>query len=223
MFAPAGEKVVSGGHHFDVHGNVTPGQALSLRGLADRSGRCPRLPPEQPPHRLPGARQNQSRKGSGAEKDCGYVWPVNRGQTSNAPPVSEAVATYLDRLTFAHPGIRAVWLFGSRANGSSKADSDWDLLAFGDRAILDALRADNTFRHPEVDLFIVHDGNRFESPWPDGDEAKLGRLQNGFEFNPDRYVYGYRWKELSEREAAYVSTRDFDCADQLRAWRVYPS
>lgn len=129
---------------------------------------------------------------------------------------------YLDRLTAVHPGISSVWLFGSRANGTSKANSDWDLLAFGDRAILDAIRAGTTFRHPEIDLFIVYDGNRFENPWPDGDEAKLGRLHNGFEYDPNLYVYGYRWKELSEWEATYISTRDFDCIDRLRACRIYP-
>ena len=153
----------------------------------------------------------------------GYIYRVNGIQPSNAPPLPEVVTAYLDRLTVVHPGIAAVWLFGSRDNGSFKANSDWDLLVFGDQSILDAIRADESFRRPEIDLFIVHDGNRFESPWPDGDEAKLGRLHNAFEFNPDRYVYGYRWKEISATEATYISTRDSECIDKLRAWRIYPS
>ncbi len=152
----------------------------------------------------------------------GYIYSVNGGQPSNALPLPEVVTAYLNRLTAVHPGITAVWLFGSRANGTFKADSDWDLLVFGDHSILDAIRADETFRRPEIDLFIVHDGNRFENPWPGGDEAKLGRLNNSYQSDPDVYVYGYRWRQVSAREATYISTRDFDCIDKLRAWRIYP-
>ncbi len=147
---------------------------------------------------------------------------MNAKQTPHVPPLSETVAAYLDRLIFVHPDIRAVWLFGSRANGTSRVNSDWDLLVFGSRSILDAIRADQTFHLPEIDLFVVHDGNRFEGPWPDGNDTKLGRLHNAFEFNPDRYVYGYRWEEISATEATYISTRDFGCLDKLRAWRIYP-
>lgn len=152
----------------------------------------------------------------------GNSHPVNGGQPSGVPPLLEVVTVYLNRLTSVHPGITAVWLFGSRANGTCKTDSDWDLLVFGDRSMLDAIRADETFRRPEIDLFIVHDGNRFESPWPGGDGSKLGRLHNSYQSDPNLYVYGYRWKEVSAREATYISTRDSNCTDKLRAWRIYP-
>lgn len=147
---------------------------------------------------------------------------MNEAQPSNIPSLPSAITAYVHRLTSAHPGITAIWLFGSRANGTPKANSDWDLLVFGDHPILEAIRANETFRQPEIDLFIIYDGNRFESPWPDGDDTKLGRLQNSFDFDPDLYVYGYRWKEISEKEAIYISTRDFGCTDKLRAWRIYP-
>lgn len=148
---------------------------------------------------------------------------MNEGQPSNIASLPKAITVYLDRLTSAYPGITAVWLFGSRANGLFKARSDWDLLVFGDDSILESLRANETFRQPEIDLFVVHDGNRFESPWAGDDGTKLGRLQNSFEYGPDRYVYGYRWKEISESEASYISTRDSTCTERLRAWRIYQS
>lgn len=147
--------------------------------------------------------------------------PVKPIPPAQIPIIPRVVTDYLNALVSSYPGITAIWIFGSRANGTCRDDSDWDFLVFGDRSILDALRADETFRRPDIDLFVVYDGNRFESPWHEGDSSKRGRLNNSFELEKGVYVYGYRWRELSETEAVYISTRDPSCTDRLRAYRIY--
>ena len=144
------------------------------------------------------------------------------------------IAAYLRGLTAAYPEIVSIWLFGSRANGREKQDSDWDLLDFGNRSVLDALRQSRTFVHPEIDLFIVHDGNRFENPWPDNGEIKSGRLWSSLDPNGGPWVCGYNWHEVSARLATYFSTRNIDGSDgelqeddgdsdgELQAHRVFP-
>lgn len=36
------------------------------------------------------------------------------------------------------PGLKSIWLIGSRSNGTARNDSDWDLIAFGNDAIADS-------------------------------------------------------------------------------------
>ena len=139
------------------------------------------------------------------------------------PPMPNEIIAYLESLTAIHSGIESIWLFGSRANGTFRLDSDWDFFIFGTRAMLDALRADDTLRHPNAEIFIVYDRNRFECPWPGDDGIKRGRLQNSADIDREVWVYGYRWHKITETEATYISTRNPDCIDRLRACRVYPS
>lgn len=73
---------------------------------------------------------------------------------------------YLDRLMRAHPGIAEVWLFGSRADGKLRADSDWDYMVFlNDQREFNEICQDRELNRPEVDLFVVI-GSRAIRPWP---------------------------------------------------------
>jgi predicted nucleotidyltransferase len=50
---------------------------------------------------------------------------------------------YVAELTATYPGIREVWLLGSRANGTATEASDWDYLVFlDDDRIFNALCRD---------------------------------------------------------------------------------
>lgn len=52
----------------------------------------------------------------------------------------------------AHPGVKLAWLFGSRARGTARKDSDFDFAVVGDFDLL-ALRADlDKVLHREVDV-----------------------------------------------------------------------
>jgi predicted nucleotidyltransferase len=103
-------------------------------------------------------------------------------------------ARYLDSLTEAYPRIREVWLIGSRANGSARAESDWDYLVFADRRILRALRQDTRFRHPSVDLLVVYDGDQFATPWGEPNPKK-GSLTS------------WDWELLSAGKAEYTAAK----------------
>jgi hypothetical protein len=73
---------------------------------------------------------------------------------------------YLDRLIRAHRGIAEVWLFGSRAGGKPRADSDWDYMVFlNDQREFHAICQDRELNQSEIDLFVVI-GSRAMRPWP---------------------------------------------------------
>lgn len=104
--------------------------------------------------------------------------------------------SYIDALVKANPGIREIWLFGSRAAGSARPDSDWDFLVFADESTFSRLAAASTFNHPEIDLLVVYDGNSFCKPWWDGHRLKRGTLSK------------WCWTPISDTEATYRATKE---------------
>lgn len=86
------------------------------------------------------------------------------------------------------------WLIGSRANGSAHAGSDWDLLVFGDAALLDVLKKE--FPLADADVLVVHDGNEFCSPWSDS----KGRIKSGS-------LAQWKWDRKSSTSAVYWGTK----------------
>jgi predicted nucleotidyltransferase len=132
--------------------------------------------------------------------------------------LEESVEKYIKRLISAYPTILSVWLLGSRANGSYKPDSDWDLLVFGSQKVFDDLKLNQSFHHANMDLLVVYNGNDFEKPW--GEKQKRGSLT------------GWKWKALSETESTYRATKSIFGEDgeeefnvkvmQCKAYRVYP-
>lgn len=80
---------------------------------------------------------------------------------------------YRDELIKSFPCITQIWLFGSRANGTARPDSDWDhLIRADDDRLLHALCQSRDFNRPEVDVFVVV-GTRAMRPWP----AEDGQLR----------------------------------------------
>jgi nucleotidyltransferase-like protein len=62
-----------------------------------------------------------------------------------------------------------MWLFGSRANGSARQNSDWDLLLFSNATGLERLQGIPSLRQPKIDILVAVSEDRWVSPWPDGD------------------------------------------------------
>lgn len=106
---------------------------------------------------------------------------------------------------------REIWLIGSRANGTETTTSDWDLLVFGDEALLKELES-----RPEVggaDVLVVFDGDGFRSPWSRTDDGvmKTGTLS------------GWKWHFVSDAEATYEGTKwPNDWGSIKRARRLVP-
>ena len=59
--------------------------------------------------------------------------------TASRTPSAAEASEYILELVASSPSIREAWLFGSRAAGSARPESDWDFLAFTDEATHGAL------------------------------------------------------------------------------------
>jgi len=130
---------------------------------------------------------------------------------------------YVDRLIQSHPGIAEVWLFGSRADGTPKPNSDWDYMVFlSDQREFNGISQDRELDQPEIDLFVVV-GLRAMRPWPARDgENKVLRL--------DASLAGMNWTArgatatYQSREERRPGSPSFETVVRVRvAKRVHPS
>ena len=72
----------------------------------------------------------------------------------------EEILRFVDEIV--PPGTTAVWLAGSRAKGTARLDSDWDVVAFhpaASRNSMDVFLSNQIREHSlggEIELIIVH-------------------------------------------------------------------
>lgn len=102
------------------------------------------------------------------------------------------IQTYIHELVDRYPAITAAWLIGSRANGTAKPTSDWDVLLFADTSTFQAIRDDKYLHKECVDLLVVKESGDFEKPWG---REKHGRLSS------------WHWHQISPTEASYHSVK----------------
>lgn len=113
------------------------------------------------------------------------------------------------------PDIRAIWLIGSRANGTDNAFSDWDFIAFGSENSLEYLKVHCELHLDSVDFLVVLNNNDFRAAW--GELEKTGSVQE------------WQWVQKSAHLATYVQTKyvemedgsRFDCSTKS-AIKVWP-
>ena len=122
---------------------------------------------------------------------------------------------YVKKLVLAYPSIKQIWLIGSRANGTARADSDWDYLVFTDDGhVLNALYRDKKRSSPEIDVLLVVDGRHAINPWSVDTWTKSLCL--------DDLPGNLAWQLISDTEAQY-RPRQFSENKQLEAAkRVFP-
>lgn len=132
---------------------------------------------------------------------------------ANEPNKSE-IAEYARGLAEACGGITTIWLLGSRANGTARDDSDWDLLVFGSEDVFECLQSNDEVHRDDVDCFVLLDDDAFERAWG---ERKSGSLA------------GWKWQQLTATQAQYTETRWSDregstgvISKQRRAIRIWP-
>jgi len=122
---------------------------------------------------------------------------------------------FLTEVTASCPGLKSIWLFGSRANGTATATSDWDLIAFGNETTLKYLHAAQHLHNPSIDFFVVANGDDLRAPW--GADDKLLSLSE------------LSWDEVSDGLAEYVQSKAGSEPDssatlkKVRAIRVWPT
>ncbi len=100
---------------------------------------------------------------------------------------------FLSKLTRAHPGIREIWLFGSRAKGEGGAQSDWNFFVFADEDTFQRLAASRRFKRAGVQLLVIRNGDEFRELW--GRNPKQG------------YLSEWEWVKTSDREAEYCGIK----------------
>jgi hypothetical protein len=111
---------------------------------------------------------------------------------------------YINELVRAYPSIQEVWLFGSRANGTERPDSDWDYMVFGDddRVSNDLCQNRRRFKRPGIDmLFVGTDPDIAASPWPE-DDGYWKTLGLG------NRAGGINWQRVSATKAQYIENKD---------------
>ena len=127
---------------------------------------------------------------------------------------------YLHKIIDKYSDIKAIWLFGSRANGDHNQESDWDLFVFANGRFLDLLKADKELKNESeknnIDLLVVFDGEDFKAPW-----KRPGEENKQYKESCLTGVLGFGWSKLSEVEAEYTARKNNEV--QIRkAWRIWP-
>ena len=128
------------------------------------------------------------------------------------------IEVYVRELVRLCPGISAIWLIGSRANGTARPTSDYDLVVFTDRGLFESMRTHGSVRNQEIDLFIVFGSNGdFETPWGE----KKGNLKD------------WEWSQESPGTANYRSVKFMPDkpgsktgvikTERLKAKKLYPA
>lgn len=106
------------------------------------------------------------------------------------------IEQYIKNLTYEYPSIESIWLIGSRANGCEKKNSDWDLLIFANKNILESLKTNTKFNSSQIDLLIVFDGKNFQEPWHRANEKNIYKQGS---------LPGWNWKIIDQDNATYKS------------------
>lgn len=95
--------------------------------------------------------------------------------TSNASILTNELKEWIQQILQRVKVIEEIWLIGSRANGMSKPDSDWDFFVFGKPGALELLSVESDLWRSDVDLLVIEDGDNFKSAWT---ENKTGSLSD---------------------------------------------
>lgn len=105
--------------------------------------------------------------------------------------LSPEIAEYANSLSHACSEIVAIWLIGSRANGTASDTSDWDFLVYGGSTTLDCLKSHEEFHRSDVDCLVLVDA-RFENAWGKRKSLTLAELN---------------WKDTCESQAMYTEAK----------------
>jgi hypothetical protein len=124
--------------------------------------------------------------------------------TSKPVQLPEDVGMYVDALRKKFSAIGDVWLLNPGGDGT-ETRGRWDLLAFADAKVLDAIRSDPDLQRDDVRMLLAVDGERFESAWG---EAESGRLSD----------IGWRVDDL--HNASFVPAGDTGSQPRATAHRV---
>jgi len=90
----------------------------------------------------------------------------------------------------------AVWLIGSRANGTAAPTSDWDFIVFGGQSVEKQISTQSPI--PNLDLFVVLDGDHFRHPWL----VTTNGIPKGGS------LVAWHWKQESNERCSYIGQKE---------------
>ncbi len=102
--------------------------------------------------------------------------------------LSPTIVCWLNCVSAAIPGIREIWLIGSRAIGTERVDSDYDFLVFAEEKFWSTIQERGDLHRTDVDFLVSTDGNNFQSAWGCKKTVALSKLN---------------WKLTSDTTATY--------------------
>jgi hypothetical protein len=100
---------------------------------------------------------------------------------------------YVDALRKEYSSIDEVWLMGPRVNAPETRGKEWDLLAFADTEVLEAIRDDRQWHREDLCLLVVVDGDRYQSAWGESCAGRLSEID---------------WRLLDAQAATYLGAAD---------------
>lgn len=102
--------------------------------------------------------------------------------------LSLTISCWVNNVSATIPGIREIWLIGSRANKTERVDSDYDFLVLADEKFLSAIRKRYDLHRADVDFLVSTDGVNFQSAWGSKKTIVLSKIG---------------WQLISETTAVY--------------------
>jgi hypothetical protein len=109
--------------------------------------------------------------------------------------LSSDIAHWLTCVSKAVLGIREIWLIGSRANGTNRADSDWDFLVVAEEKFRSGIRQRVDLHRSDVDFLVSSDGNNFQSAWGREKTVVLSKIQWQLTSDTTATYQGEKWIE----------------------------
>ncbi len=111
------------------------------------------------------------------------------------------IAEYVAQIASACPEVEEIWLIGSRANGTERPGSDWDLVVFGRAGSLNCLKKRRELHRSDVDCLVMTDSDQFVSAW--GPDRKSGSLS------------GWEWARVAAGQVEYTETKGRGTGDSF--------
>ncbi|MBN1906280.1 MAG: nucleotidyltransferase domain-containing protein [Deltaproteobacteria bacterium] len=110
----------------------------------------------------------------------------------------ENIENYFKKIISTSQNISSIWLFGSRVNGGTHVDSDWDILIFADEIFFNNLKENGPKPPKNVSLMVLYNGDNFKSPWR---REKDGKYEKGS-------LTGWKWTYHTSKEANYEGVKE---------------
>lgn len=115
--------------------------------------------------------------------------------------------SFIRRLLHHGGGVQAVWSIGHGVEGDAREAGRLEILVFADRATLERLRECGDLHDADIALFVVTDGDSFESAWGAQRPGSLARWAWREGTHGQAYYDESHWSAARDEAGAVVRVR----------------